>query len=360
MKFSIEKQALNHALGRVLPIVAKRTTIPILSNVFLGVADGQLTIRATNTAMEASVIAPLTRCESEGAVCVSAATLAGIGKNAPDEGDISFSLGKRLTVKCGKSVFNLAALPAEDFPTFEQFTPSATLALTGSIFCDLVGYVAYAQSREKGKYMLHGVNLSSTGSAVFACATDSRIMGVIEIAMNVPDFNVIVPSEAVAEFLKITPDENDVAVRLSKEKIQVGINNFVLTSRLVDAKYPDFRRIVPKENHHIFRIGADAFLASIKRVSAMSNEQIKSVLFSGQDGIATLSVKGAEGDAVDEIEVEHSGKKIEMRFNAEYLSDTISAAKSDIVSFAFKDGSSPILVTGEDARFQAVLMGLRS
>jgi DNA polymerase-3 subunit beta len=351
MKLTIQRVDLARVITNVGRVVEARNTIPILSNVLLTAsADGlrvtgtDLDIVATDT-VAASVSKP-------GAVCVNAKLLADIAKKAGGEITLSTDKGQ-LIVTSGRSRFALGALAADDFPSLDggSYTASFDIDLS-SLFAP----VSFAISTEETRYYLNGIFLHVIDGNVVAVATDGH-----RLARNrgpeVPAFEgVIVPRKTVGLLPKGT-----VSVSVSSQKIRIDAGDFSLTSKLIDGTFPDYQRVIPTQNDKNIVFGSDDMRQAAGRVAVVSSERGRAVKLSFADGAAKLEVNNPDqGSATDEIIVTYGGEPIDIGFNATYLNELIGIFPTGDIRLALGDGGSPAIFTSDKAaELLAVLMPMR-
>lgn len=350
MRVSIAKHDLAHLLGAVTKVVESRNTIPILSNVVLAVADGRLTTKATDLDIEAEASVAVLDA-ADGATTVEAKLLNDIVKRA--SGDLSLELDDQtLHVRSGRSRFKLQTLPVGDYPSLQHggFDVEFDVDLAA-----LVGPVQFAMSNEETRFYLNGVFLHAVGGFLTAVATDghrlSRVRG-----DKAPDGlpSVILPRKLVSLLPK-----GGVHVSLSESKVRIVADGVTLTSKLIDGTFPDYERVIPKDNNNVATFDRDEMLTAADRVAVISSEKGRSVkLAVSADGI-NLTARG-DGEAGDCVEAKLEGEPLEIGFNATYLLDMLQALKPGSVSLAMADSGSPAVVTAENvADWTGVLMPMR-
>ncbi|MBB5664777.1 DNA polymerase-3 subunit beta [Rhizobium leguminosarum] len=351
MKLTIQRADLARVLTNVGRVVESRNTIPILGNVLLSAAEGRLHVTGTDLDIVATDVAPAD-VTTPGTVCVDAKLLADIAKKAG--GDISISLeGDRLQIKSGRSVFKLSTLDAADFPTFGDKAYDASFEID---LASLFAPVAFAMSTEETRYYLNGVFLHVHDGAVVAVSTDGHRLS-RHTGPAVPAFTgVIVPRKAVGLLPK-----GVVSVSVSESKIRISAGDFILTSKLIDGTFPDYQRVIPTANDKIVTFGSDDMRQAAGRVAAVSSERGKAVRLSLADGVGKLDVSNPErGSASDEIVVSYNGDKIDIGFNAAYLTELVGIFPAGDIRLALADSGSPAVFTSDKAEgLLAVLMPVR-
>lgn len=350
MRITISRQDLSRVLSAVTKVVEGNARIPILPNVLLSVAGGQLTVRATDMDIEASASVALLDA-MDGSTTVEAKVLAEIAKKAA--GDISLELdGDILTVKSGKSRFRLQTLPADDYPSLAAGTFDVEFEVD---LAALVAPVSFAMSSEETRFYLCGVYLHVSDNKLTAVATDGHRLA-RHYGQESSEFTgVILPRKLVSLLPKGT-----VSVSLSATKIRITSAEGVLTSKLIDGTFPDYQRVIPRNNEKLITVEGGVLRGAVDRVSLVSTERGGGVKVSFASGGATVSLNTNNGSAEEEIAVAYDGEPIEIGFNSKYVGDVFGIFPAGEIRLALNDGGSPALVTSQAApALLAVLMPMR-
>lgn len=371
MKVTLERAALLKSLGHVHRVVERRNTIPILANVLLQAANGQLVLKATDLDLEVTETVPADIGQA-GATTLPAHVLYDIVRKLPDGAQASLELtgeAGQLLLRSGRSRFNLQSLPESDFPDLNAGDLSHRFALAAGDLKKLIEKTQFAISTEETRYYLNGIYVHTTdvdGHVMLrAVATDGHRLARVEIpapagSAGMP--GIIIPRKAVAEVLKLVEDASaEVAVELSTTKIRFTFGDVVLTSKLIDGTFPDYARVIPANNDKRLVIDCAPFAAAVDRVSTISSERGRAVKLALTDGRLTLSVTNPDsGSATEEIEVDYDSGPLEIGFNARYLLDITSQLDSDTALFKLADAGSPTLIQDRDgAAALYVLMPMR-
>jgi DNA polymerase-3 subunit beta len=368
---SIERAALLKALGHVQSVVERRNTIPILSNVLLA-ADGQsLSFSATDLDMEILDEAPA-EVQSSGQITAPAHTLYEIVRKLPEGADVELrytSDDPRLQVAAGRSRFNLPVLPAGDFPVMSQDGLSGRIGLGASELARLIDKTRFAISTEETRYYLNGLYLHTVtedgAPKLRAVATDGHRLALAE--MPAPEGSaglpgVIVPRKTVQEARRLLEDSGEaVDVQVSQAKLRLEFGGASLTSKVIDGSFPDYVRVIPRENPRSLTLDNKLFAQAVDRVATISAEKSRSVKMAIEPGRMVLTVRNMEaGQAIEELEVDYEGEPFEIGFNARYLLDVTEQIEGETAEFRFADPASPTLVLDpSDVGVQYVLMPLR-
>lgn len=369
MRVTIERSAFLKALNHVQSVVERRNTIPILSNVLVQATRDSVKLTATDLDIE---IVETVKAEAarEGAATVPAHMLYDIVRKLPDGAQLELEQGpdaSRVAVRAGRSKFALQALPPEDFPDLSSGEFGNSFSLPAASLRFLVEKTRFAISTEETRYYLNGIYLhQARGQDMLrAVATDGHRLAQAQVAL--PDGasgmpGVIVPRKTVLEILKLTEgEEGEVQVSLSSSKIRFTAGNLLLTSKLIDGTFPDYERVIPRNNDKVLVTEAKEFAQAVDRVSTISLEKSRAVKLALSSGKLALVVNNPDsGSAEEEIAVDYGSDAIEIGFNSRYLLDVASQITADSIRFEFQDAGSPTLVKDpKDEQSLYVLMPMR-
>ncbi|MBB3035151.1 DNA polymerase III subunit beta [Alteriqipengyuania lutimaris] len=374
MKATIERATLLRSLSHVQSVVERRNTIPILSNVLIDADEGG-GVKVMATDLDLQVVETMTAAsvESGGAITVSAHLLFDIARKLPDGSQVSLETAdNRMTVKAGRSRFQLPTLPRDDFPVIVEGELPTSFELPARELAELIDRTRFAISTEETRYYLNGIFLHVSDEArpvLKAAATDGHRLARYTIdrpegADGMPD--VIVPRKAVAELRKLLEEalDSNVQVDLSASKIRFalgGEGGVVLTSKLIDGTFPDYSRVIPTGNDKLLRLDPKAFYEGVDRVATIATEKTRAVKMGLDADKVTLSVTSPDnGTAAEEIAAEYKSDGFEIGFNANYLKDILSQIDSDMVELHLADAGAPTLIRrDENSPALYVLMPMR-
>jgi len=373
MKFKADRAVLLKALAHVQSVVEKRNTIPILANVMIAVRDVKLTLTATD--MEIAVVEDVAATSVRNGACTApAATLYEIVRRLPEGAEVEFDHpggDAQLAVRAGRYATSLVVLPIEDFPSMTAGTLPNKFVVEARALCGLIDRTRFAISTEETRYYLNGIYLHATESegvkVLRAVATDGHRLARVEVdlpagAAGIP--GVIIPRKTVAELRKLLEEASgEVEIALSDTRIQFKVDGITLTSKLIDGTFPEYERVIPRDNDKILRVGCKDFEAAVARVSAISSERSRPVKLSLAKDLLVISAASPEqGTATEELDgerVTYSAGPLEIGFQARYLND-ITAQIKEKVEFRFSDGSAPTVVQDSaDPSALYVLMPMR-
>ncbi len=371
MKLSIERATLLKALAQAQSVVERRNTIPILANVLIEAEGAQVSFRATDLDIEVVDRAPA-MVERAGSTTVSAVMLHEIVRKLPDGALVSLledSAAGRLTITAGRSTFNLATLPKEDFPVMATSEYSSNFSAPAPVLRRLFDKAKFAISTEETRYYLNGVYMHvSTGESgkVLRCvATDGHRLARIDAPLpegadGMP--GVIVPRKTVGELRKLLDDdEATIAVSVSETKVRFATPVITLTSKVIDGTFPDYTRVIPTGNTRKLEVDASEFARAVDRVATVSSERSRAVKLSLEEDRLILSVNSPDsGAAEEELAVAYGDERLEIGFNAKYLLEIASQVDRENAVFLFNSAADPTLMReGNDLSAVYVVMPMR-
>lgn len=374
MKIVLERRDLLAALDRVRGVIKNRNTIPIISNVMLDVgADGVMGMTCTDLDMEAtaSVAAADLLGTEPGQITVSANMLHDIVRKQPDGSQVSLTFtgeDPRMQVRAGRSKFNMPVLPAGDFPVFVLDNMPEPVEIEAKALTRLISLTGFAMSSEETRYYLNGVYLHSVAlpeapgaGALRMVATDGHRLAMAEMPWVHAPITGIIPRGTVREIAKLIDGAEGVTISMSPQKIVVTADGARLASKMIDGSYPDYMRVIPRDNQDMLTADTEVLKKAVDRVASISSEKGRAVKMSFEAGNLALTARNMEaGSSAEEIDVEYDGPQKDVGFNARYMLDVLSRIGSEEVEFHFADPSSPTLVLDRgDEAVKFVLMPLR-
>ena len=372
MKFTIDRADLLRSLNHVHSVVERRNTIPILANVLLRADKDSISLTTTDMDLEIvdSVSAKTT---TPGATTVPAHTLYDIARKLPDATSVEISGGdgdSTLTVRAGKSTFRLGCLPTEDFPKMGSSDKFAySFSLPAADLRMLIDRTRFAISSEETRYYLNGIYLhaaESDGVAVLrAVATDGHRLARFEMplpegAKDIP--GVIIPRKAINEIRKLIDVAGDtIEIGLSDNKLRFSFDHVTLTTKLIDGTFPDYERVIPKNNDKVLEVNPGSFASAVDRVSTISSEKSRAVKLTLGGKTMTLSANSPDsGSASEEIEIRFNSGPMEIGFNSAYLMDVTRQIEGEGCRISLSDPASPTIIQDiSDPSSLYVLMPMR-
>ena len=353
MEFSIKKKVLLDCLSHFQSVVERRNTIPILSNIKINAIEGGLTLTATDLIMELSESLPA-KVSSPGGITISSQLFFEIIRKAPDNSDITLKVDEKsgsVYVLFGESKFSLPTLPIDDFPVMDADKLDVILELKSEELKNLINNCKFCMGLDESRQYLNGVYLHKNEDQVTTVATDGHRLSKSVISQG--DKNsfegIIIPKKTVIEISKILDDCADkISISFSKTRIKFVIGNLIVVSKLVNASFPDYESVIPKDNDQIMVVDCKSFSQTIDRVSTISDEKFRTVKFSISGNNCVVSSFGNDKSiGTENVDVEFSGSEISINFNARYILDVLSIIKSGKVKFYFSQKTAPTILESD-------------
>jgi DNA polymerase-3 subunit beta len=347
-------------------IVERRNTMPILANVLIESQKGE--IRMTATDLEVGVRGTFEgEVVKEGSVTVNAKKLYEIVREVPDEQVRLKRLENEwVEIRSGKSVFRIVGMDAREFPQFPKIEGKGLSTTPAPTVREMIERTVFAVSNDETRYSLNGVFIEEGEGKVRMVATDGHRLAYEERSMPSLGLSkgVILPRKGLSELKRLLESGDNGVLSLGfRENMGLVVKDQVeLFMRLIDGDFPDYTKVVPKGNPNIARVAHDELLQALRRVSILSSERYKGIKMDFDSNKVSVSANNPDlGEAVEELEVEYSGKAITIGFNARYLIDVLNILGGDgDVHIELKDELSPSIIRkAGDAGYLYVLMPMR-
>jgi len=311
MKVTIGKDALASVLRKVLSAVSTKTTIPVLNNILLEAQDGALTLAATD--LEVYVKSSLDAgVERAGSTTLPAKKFAQIVAGLPD-GEIRLVTNERqqTEITCGKAFYRIMGLDGQEFPREGALEGGWVFSIKGSDLRRTLNKVAYATSTDETRHVLNGVLISVRGGVMTAVGTDGRRLALVEKTLDgdVPgDCDAILPQKVIGELVKVLDSDAAVSVHLSESRAAFLVGRTLITSRLVEGSYPNYRQVVPASFTHSAVIPRETFSSAISRMAMVVTDVSGGVAVKLEKALMTVSASSTDvGEGNETFEVSYEG-----------------------------------------------------
>lgn len=360
------RDSLLKPLQSVTGIVERRHTLPILSNVLIETGAEKASFVATDLEIQIRAEAQLAKSVPNGALTLSAKKLQDILRSLPEEMDVALDeKDGRVTLRAGKSRFNLQALPAVDFPRLAPGQDAATvLEIPQNTLRRLLHLTQFAMAVQDIRYYLNGLLLSVDGTSLRVVATDGHRLSYASYPMvgDLPKLDVILPRKTVIELSKLLGDSDDpVRIEVRQNQVLFSFAGVEIVSKVVDGKFPDYTKVVPTT--YVKKVSLDrmTLLQALQRAAILSNEKIRGVrLVLTTNNLSLICSNNEQEEAEEELVVDYVNDALDIGFNITYLLDVLNHIDVDKVDISFGDANSSALLTipgRED--FKYVVMPMR-
>ena len=360
------QQKLLETLQSVAGIVERRHTLPILANVLLRKTGGEVEFTTSDLEIQVRTQATLDGDAGDFATTVGARKLIDILRSLPADQMITLSAAaNKLTLTGGKSRFTLQTLPPEDFPLVNEsaeFGP--VFSVPQKTLKTLINQVHFAMAVHDIRYYLNGILFVAEGKQLTLVATDGHRLGLAQAQLETesPKQEVILPRKTVLELQRLLKDEDTpIEMRFAGNQARFNFSGLEFVTKLVEGKFPDYNRVIPKNHQNAVILGRTTLLASLQRAAILTSEKFKGVRVNIEPGLLRIASSNAEQEeAKEEIEIDYEGDSIEVGFNVTYLMDALSNIVQDMVKIELQDGNASALITVPDQTgFKYVVMPMR-
>lgn len=354
MHFTIQREALLKPLQLVAGVVERRQTLPVLSNVLMVIEGQQLSLTGTDLEVELVGRVQLEEPAEPGEITVPARKLMDICKSLPNDALIDFKVDEqKVIVKAGRSRFTLSTLPANDFPTVEESPGSFSFNLMQSKLRRLIERTSFAMAQQDVRYYLNGMLIEVQTGLLRAVATDGHRLAMCSMSADIEQANrhqVIVPRKGILEMARLlTEQDGQVNIVLGQHHIRATTGEFTFTSKLVDGKFPDYERVLPKGGDKTVVGDRQALREAFSRTAILSNEKYRGIRLQLVAGQLKIQANNPEQEeAEEEISVDYQGDALEIGFNVSYLLDVLGVMTTEQVRLILSDSNSSALVQESD------------
>ncbi|WP_028603881.1 DNA polymerase III subunit beta [Ottowia thiooxydans] len=360
-------------LQSVSGIVERRHTLPVLANVLIRKQGGQLQLTTSDLEIQIRTTAELGGDEGSFTTTVGARKLIDILRTMPADQAVSLESNQsKVILKGGKSKFTLQTLPAEDFPLVQEApTFGPEFSVPQKTLKGLLHQVAFAMAVHDIRYYLNGILFVAEGKSLSLVATDGHRLAFASATLEteVPKQEVILPRKTVVELQRLLSDANVpddaqapmIEMRFASNQAKFSFGGMEFVTKLVEGKFPDYNRVIPKNHKNTVTLGRAPLLASLQRTAILTSDKFKGVRLNIEPGVLRVAANNAEQEeAMDELDIDYGGDQIEIGFNVTYLIDALANMNQEMVTLELQDSNSSALLTlPDDAHFKYVVMPMR-
>ncbi|MBS0467630.1 MAG: DNA polymerase III subunit beta [Proteobacteria bacterium] len=353
-------------LQSVSGIVERRHTLPILANVLIRKTGNAIQLTTSDLEIQIRTTAELGGDTGDFTTTVGARKLIDILKTMPADQTVSLeSSQSKLILKGGKSRFTLQSLPAEDFPLVQEaanFGPA--FSVPQKVLKALLSQVSFAMAVQDIRYYLNGILFVAEGKQLSLVATDGHRLAFTSATLDVevPKQEVILPRKTVLELQRLLSDaDGAIEMQFAGNQAKFSFGGMEFVTKLVEGKFPDYNRVIPRNHHNIITLGRAPLLASLQRTAIMTSDKFKGVRLNIEPGSLRVASNNAEQEeAQDELDIDYGGDNIEIGFNVTYLIDVLANMGQDMVKMEMADGNSSVVFgLPDNPQFKYVVMPMR-
>ena len=354
MKFEISRETLIKPLQLVAGVVERRQTLPVLSNILLVLDGNQLSMTGTDLEVELIGRVEIESGFQSGEVTVPARKLMDICKSLPDSASLKMELDdNKLIIRSGRSRFTLSTLPPSDFPSAEESSEAIEFSISQERLKEMLDSTSFAMAQQDVRYYLNGLLFEVSPNYLRLVSTDGH-----RLAMDTEDMatsadktiQVIVPRKGILELARLLGEGGgSVNIVIGSNHIRAKTANFTFTSKLIDGKFPDYDRVLPKGGDKKIIADRNELRLSLSRTAILSNEKFRGIRLTLLDDEIKILANNPEQEEAEEIVVvEYKGESLEIGFNVSYLIDVLTVLDTETVQVIVSDSNSSGLIQGAD------------
>ena len=366
MQLEISREALLRPLQLVSGALGGRPTLPILGNVLLDVSQGLLSLTGTDLEVEMIGQVYLNNESQDGRTTVPARKLLDICRGLPEGADIRLNTeGERLIIRSGRSRFNLSTLPATEYPNIEDWESVLEFDISQLELKKLIDATQFSMASQDVRYYLNGMLFESEGHGLRTVATDGHRLATCRrevVEESLPDHQVILPRKGVLELVRLLEAEDKpVRLQIGRSNLRAALDGFIFTSKLVDGRFPDWRRVIPRNSDKALIAGREDLRQAFARAAILSNEKFRGVRLNLQENLLRITANNPEQEEAEELlDVQYAAGEMEIGFNVSYVLDVLNTLKCDQIRISLSDSiSSAIIEDFEHQDAQYVVMPMR-
>lgn len=353
MHFEISREVLLKPLQMVSGVVERRQTLPVLSNVLLVLKGSELSLTGTDLEVELVGRVTVDKAQKSGEITVPARKLLDICKSLSDDSAIEISLsGAKLILKSGRSRFTLATLPATEFPNVDEELDTRSLTMPQARLRELLDNTSFAMAQQDVRYYLNGMLFEVAADYLRVVATDGHRLAMETLSMENPAGEVqqlILPRKGIMELSRLLEEDGDISLTFGHNHIRAKVAAYTFTSKLVDGKFPDYNRVLPKGGNKVLVGDCQELRQAFSRASILANEKYRGVrVMLSNEEMKILANNPEQEEAEEVVSVEYQGDTLEIGFNVSYLIDVLSTLTSKKARITLSDPNSSALLEAEE------------
>lgn len=365
MDITVQREALLKPLQAISGVVEKKQTLPILSNVLLTIKDEKLLLTGTDLEIELVGFVPIETLSAAGEVTVSARKLFDICRTVPEGALLRLTLeNNSLVIRTQDSYFMLNTLPTQDFPNLEDSSYATTFTFSQHLFKKILSQTYFAMGQQDVRHYLNGTYLDIRNGTIKCVAADGHRLALTSVhdeKIGEVDAQIILPRKSVLELMRLLNDEDEaITLCLGDGRFRMISSSFIFTTKLINAQYPDYNRLIPKGSV-VALSDREMLKQALTRASILSSEKYRGVRFQLEANKLRITANNADQEQAEEaVALDYDGGAMEIGFNVAYLLDVISAITTKSIRCAFTDPNTGVLIeSAEDDESLYVVMPMR-
>ena len=370
MKITIESQILRDGLNKILTVIDKKNSRPILTNCLIEATEEHIYLIATDLEVAAKVILKA-NVDTNGSFCINTKNIFDIVRELPDEiVELNIDQEKNvLNLSCKKINYTLLITNSDDYPQVNLENSREPIKLKSKDIHRIISKTSHAISNDETRVNLSGIYLQKIENKLRAVAIDGHRLALLDLPgfeydNDTLEDGVIVPKKGIAELKKLADSypEEEISINLDESFVYASVaEEYFLSIRLIAREYPKYQTVIPSKTSFVLNIEINALLNAVKRVRILSNEKTNGIKFSITSSELRISADHPSlGHAVEVLPIDYDGNEMEIGFNAKYMIESLAVLESAEVIFEFNNELSPIVVrSNEEENFLGIIMPLK-
>ena len=366
MRFTISRDSLIAPLQLVSNAVERRQTLPVLSDILVVLDDQELTLTATDLEVELVAKVAIPESGESGQITVPARKFLDICRSLPPK-EIDFVYeNQKVTLKCGANKFTLSTIAAGEFPAIDETVGTHTMQVNQAKLKSLMDRTAFAMAQQDVRYYLNGMLFEINANQLKSVSTDGHRLALSELSFDAETeakTEAIIPRKGITELQRLLDDSDEnLQVILGTNHLRVSTPGYIFTSKLIDGKFPDYDRVLPKNGDKQLVSNREDLRDAFARAAILCNEKYRGIRMNLSSGNLTITANNPEQEeAVIDLAVDYSGEELEIGFNVSYVLDVLNTLKTEQVQWTLGDSNSSALIEGvsDDMTSLYVVMPMR-
>ncbi len=360
MKVTISREALLQSLQMSVGVVERRHTLPILAHVLFSVNGKELRVTGTDLEVQLLSYAQIESSDENFDITIPARKVIDICRSLPEHNEVELSFEKQMvTMRSGRGRYTLATLPASEFPNIEDDVPKLEFTLSRIDLKLLIEQIQFAMAQQDVRYYLNGMLWEIDNGILTAVATNGHRLALSSVKLDnssLPSMSIIIPRKGIAELARLLESkEDDVVIKLSEQHACIVADDFTITTKLIDGRFPDYRKVVPRTGNKQLYVNKDELKQVLTRTSILCNEKFKGVRFELTNNFLRVTANNPQQEeAFEELDIDYSDDDLTVSFNVSYFLDVLNVINTDNVKITLTNAYSGVLIESEDEDDSAV------
>ncbi|UPT14403.1 DNA polymerase III subunit beta [Buchnera aphidicola] len=353
MKFVIKNNILVENLKKIIRLLVKNTSLPILENILIEIKKGILFLTTTNLENEIIANIKTLREHIPGKTTISGKKILNICKNLPTTSDVQIQLkNNKIYISCENSSYILSTLPAENFPNRQNFDHTSSFYISSDTLKNMILKTEFAMGKQDVRYYLNGMLFEKKENCFRSVSTDGYRLATSYTFLkeSINSFSIIIPNKGIVEILRLlNTKETLLHILIGTNNLRIYINNLIFTTQLIEGKYPDYNSVLLDQPKKPIIINNNLLKQSLLRTSILSHEKFSGIEIIIKNGeLKTISDNQEEETAQDKFNVEYFDNTIEISINVYYILDVLNSINTKNIFLFLNESQTSIQIEPEN------------